>query len=149
MRFLDHTEQHTTVGRTPMDEWSAHCRDLYLTTSNTHIRQTSMPQVGFEGTISAGKWPQTYTLDHTITATACIHITPPPPSNQNNRCFKDLSFYYDDYKCYLCLQCDSMQSGRKLLMFQWNDSYCCPLSWRQKHFSGFLPDYTASHVGRK
>jgi len=30
---------HTTVGRTPLDEWSARRRDLYLTTHNTHNRQ--------------------------------------------------------------------------------------------------------------
>jgi hypothetical protein len=42
-RFLDHTQWCTTVGRTPLDEWSAHRRDLYLTTHNTHNRQTSMP----------------------------------------------------------------------------------------------------------
>jgi hypothetical protein len=35
--------RHTTVGRTPLDEWSARRRDLYLTTHNTHNRQTSMP----------------------------------------------------------------------------------------------------------
>ena len=34
--FLDHTQRHTTVGRTPLDEWSASRRDLYLTTHNTH-----------------------------------------------------------------------------------------------------------------
>ena len=33
-----------TVGRTPLDEWSARPRDLYLTTHNTHNRQTSMPR---------------------------------------------------------------------------------------------------------
>ena len=27
-RFLDHTQRRTTVGRTPLDEWSARCRDL-------------------------------------------------------------------------------------------------------------------------
>ena len=43
MRFLDHTQPRTTVGRTPLDEWSARYRDLYLTTHNTHNRQTSMP----------------------------------------------------------------------------------------------------------
>jgi len=32
----------TTPCRTPLDEWSARCRDLYLTTHNTHKRQTSM-----------------------------------------------------------------------------------------------------------
>jgi hypothetical protein len=41
------TLRHTTVGRTPLDEWSARRRDLYLTTHNTHRRQTSMLQGGF------------------------------------------------------------------------------------------------------
>ena len=44
--FLDHTQRHTTVGRTPLDEWSARRRDLYLTTHNIHNRQTSMPPGG-------------------------------------------------------------------------------------------------------
>ena len=35
LRFLDHT-RYTTFGRTPLDEWSARRRDLYLTTHNTH-----------------------------------------------------------------------------------------------------------------
>ena len=61
-RFLDHTERRVTVGRTPLDEWSARRRDLYLTTYNTHNRQTSMSPVGFEPTISAGERPQTYAL---------------------------------------------------------------------------------------
>jgi len=46
LRFLDHTQQCTTVGRTPLDEWSARRRDLYLTTHNTHNRLTSMPPGG-------------------------------------------------------------------------------------------------------
>jgi len=29
-KFLDHTQRRTTVGRTPLDEWSARRRDLYL-----------------------------------------------------------------------------------------------------------------------
>jgi hypothetical protein len=39
--------RHTTLGRTPLDEGPARRRDLYLTTHNTHKRQTSMPTVGF------------------------------------------------------------------------------------------------------
>jgi len=35
-RFLDHTQRRTTVGRTPLDEWSARRRDLYMTTHNIH-----------------------------------------------------------------------------------------------------------------
>ena len=56
--FLDHTQRRTTVGRTPLDEWSAHRRDLYLTTHDTHNRQISTPPVGFEPKISAGERPQ-------------------------------------------------------------------------------------------
>ena len=69
LRFLNHTQRRTTVGRTPPDEWSARRRDLYLTTHNTHNRQTSMPPVEFEPTISAGKRPQTYALDRAATGT--------------------------------------------------------------------------------
>jgi hypothetical protein len=61
-RFLDHTQRSTTVGRTPVDEWSARRRDLYLKTYNTHNRQTSMPPVRFEPTISAGELLQSYAL---------------------------------------------------------------------------------------
>ena len=45
-RFLHHTQRRTTVGRTPLDEWSARRRELYLTTRNTHNWQTSMPPGG-------------------------------------------------------------------------------------------------------
>ena len=38
LRFLDHTQWRTTVDRTPLDEWSAGRRDLYLTTHNTTDR---------------------------------------------------------------------------------------------------------------
>ena len=34
------TLRHTTLGRTPLDEWSARRRGLHLTTQNTHNRQT-------------------------------------------------------------------------------------------------------------
>ena len=58
LMFLDHTLRRSTVGRTPLDEWSARRRDLYLTTHDIHNRQISMPPVGFEATISAGERPQ-------------------------------------------------------------------------------------------
>jgi len=37
-RFLDHTQRRSTVSRTPLDEWSARRRDLYLTKHNTADR---------------------------------------------------------------------------------------------------------------
>jgi len=44
-RFLNHTRR-TAVSRTPLDEWSARRRDLYLTTHNKHPcpRLDSNPQ---------------------------------------------------------------------------------------------------------
>ena len=74
-RFLDHTQRRITVGRTPLDEWSARRIDLYLTTHNTHNRQTSMPPVGFEPTISAVERPQTYALDRAATVTGSFYFT--------------------------------------------------------------------------
>jgi hypothetical protein len=47
-KLLDHIQRRATVGRNPLNEWSVRSRDLYLTTHNTHNRQTSMPRVGFE-----------------------------------------------------------------------------------------------------
>jgi len=69
------TQWHTTVSRTSLDEWLAHCRDLYLTTHNTQSRQTDMPLVGFKPTISAGRQPQTYALDCGATGTSTWGIT--------------------------------------------------------------------------
>jgi hypothetical protein len=41
LRFRDHTQWHDTVGRTPLDEWSARRRDLYLT--NTQLTTDNYP----------------------------------------------------------------------------------------------------------
>ena len=65
--FLDHTRR-TTVGRTPLDEWSARRTDLWQHTTLT-TDNISLPPVGFEPTISAGDRPQTYALDRTATGT--------------------------------------------------------------------------------
>jgi len=69
MRFLDHAHRRTMVGRTPLDEWWARRRDLYLTIHNNHKKQTSMPPVGFAPAIPANKRPQTYALDHAAAGT--------------------------------------------------------------------------------
>ena len=66
-RFIDHT-RNTTVSRTPLDEWSARRRDLYLTTHNTHNRHPCLP-VGFEPAIPAGERQQTYALDRVAIGT--------------------------------------------------------------------------------
>jgi hypothetical protein len=43
-RFLYHTKQRTTVGRTPLDEWTARRTNFYLTTQ--HSKQTSIHAPG-------------------------------------------------------------------------------------------------------
>ena len=59
--------RHTTLGRSPPDEWSAQHRDLYPTTHITHKRQTFMPPAGFEPTIPAREQLQTHALDRAAT----------------------------------------------------------------------------------
>jgi len=51
------TLRHTTLGRIPLDEWSARRREIYLTTPNTKkdIHDTE----GFEPAIAASERPQT------------------------------------------------------------------------------------------
>jgi len=71
LEFLDHAQRHTTVGRTLLDEWSARLRDHYLTTHNTHKRQTFTPLAGFEPAISTGERSQTYALDRVAVGTGC------------------------------------------------------------------------------
>jgi len=61
------TLRHTTLGNTPLDEWSARRRELYLTTHNNRERQTSIPPAGFETAIPASERPQTHALDRVTT----------------------------------------------------------------------------------
>jgi hypothetical protein len=66
-RLHDHTLRHTTLGRMCLDEGPPRRRDLYLTTHNTHKRQTSMPSAGLEPTTPVSERPQTYALDGAAT----------------------------------------------------------------------------------
>jgi hypothetical protein len=67
------TLRHTTLGRTPLDEWPARRRD-HLTTHNTHNRQTSMPPAGFEPKIPVSERPQTHALDRAATGIGCCRL---------------------------------------------------------------------------
>ena len=55
--FLDHTRRRTIAGRTPLEEWSARRRDLYLTTPDSHNRQISIPYGLYRASISVQGWP--------------------------------------------------------------------------------------------
>ena len=67
--------RHTTLGKTPLGEWSARRRDLYLTTHNTHNRQMAMPPAEFEPIIPASERPQTHTLDRAATGIGEFPVT--------------------------------------------------------------------------
>jgi hypothetical protein len=66
-KFLDHTQRRNTVCSTPVEEWSARHRDLYLTTRKTQTN-VQLPE-GFELTTSRGEPSQTYALDLAGTGT--------------------------------------------------------------------------------
>jgi len=66
-RYFEITLRPTTLGRTPLDEWSARRRDLYLTTHNTHNRQSSISPAVFEHTVPASERQQTHALDRAAT----------------------------------------------------------------------------------
>jgi hypothetical protein len=85
--FLDHTQRHTTVGRSSLDKWSVRRRDLYLTIHNTHNRQTSVPPLGLEPTISEGERPQTYALDCAAIGTGKNTTNKNPPPKKKTHCF--------------------------------------------------------------
>jgi hypothetical protein len=60
------------LSSTPLDEWSARCRDLYLTTHNTHNRQTSLQPKGFEPAIPASERQQTHALERAATEVGAV-----------------------------------------------------------------------------
>ena len=55
-----HSETHC---RTPLNDWCVSRRDLYLTTHNTHKRQTAMHPVGFKPAIPTSKRPQIHAVE--------------------------------------------------------------------------------------
>ena len=73
LRFLDHTQRRTTVGRTPLDEWSARRRDLYLTTHNTHNKHPC-PQWDSNPRSQQASGRRPTPIDHTATGTGIIII---------------------------------------------------------------------------
>jgi hypothetical protein len=68
-----HSRARTQFCRIPLDEWSACCRDLYLTTHNTHKRLTSMAPVAFEPAVPTSERPYTHVLDRPVTVVIILH----------------------------------------------------------------------------
>jgi len=73
LRRFSLTLTHTTLGKTPLDEWSARRRDLYLTPQNTHKRYPC-PPAGFEPAMPACNRPQTHAMDRAATGDRCLTV---------------------------------------------------------------------------
>jgi len=71
-----HSFRHTTSYRTIEDEWSDRSIELYLTTHNTHNRETSMPPAGFGPAIPASERSQTHSLDRAAIGIDVFAYTP-------------------------------------------------------------------------
>ena len=56
-----------TFGRISLDEGSARCRHLYLSTQHIHKRQTCKTPEVFKPLNLAIQWPPTHPLDHVTT----------------------------------------------------------------------------------
>ena len=69
----------TLIG-TPVDEGSTCRRDLYLTTHNTHNRQTSTPPAELEPAIPASDRPQIYSLVRAFIEIGSQRYTVLPPA---------------------------------------------------------------------
>jgi hypothetical protein len=63
---------HTTLGRPPLNKWSAPCGDLYLARHNIKNRWVSLTPAGFEPTIPPSERPQSHTLDRAATGIGII-----------------------------------------------------------------------------
>jgi hypothetical protein len=85
LRFLYHTQWRITVSRTSLDDWSFRRKDLYLTTHNTHNRQTSMLPAGFEPTISGDERPHVYATNE-YTETVFTYMPPLSSQEYSERC---------------------------------------------------------------
>jgi hypothetical protein len=96
--------EHTTLDRTPLDEWSNRRRDLYLTTYNTHKSQTSMFPAGFEPIIPSSKRPKIGALRRADTGIGIIRR-------------REVTHTDSVVKCTDKSRCDAKAQGKRL-MFQ-------------------------------
>ena len=64
---FESTLRQTTIGRTPLNDGHARRTDLYLTTHNTHYKETTMPLARFEPAILASLQSQNHVLDRLAT----------------------------------------------------------------------------------
>jgi hypothetical protein len=69
-----------TLGRIPLNQWSARHRDLYLATHNTHKRQTFLSTARFDPAIPLSQRRHNHALDRAATGIGIIDVD----ANVNN-----------------------------------------------------------------
>ena len=123
------------IGKSPLDDGSAHRRDLYMTTYHTHKRQTSMPSAWFEPAILATERPQTHAIDRAASGIGLMIAT--AGGNFNHRLrkwkiiigqFKTFHFPYTELKFLIVLKHVSNRTAVNLLapeLFFFNFSTPC------------------------
>jgi len=69
------TLRHTTLVKTPLDEWSARRRDLYIHNSqNSQERETSKLPAGFEPAFPASDGPETHAFHGAATGISSVIV---------------------------------------------------------------------------
>jgi len=120
---FSHSFRHTTLGRTPLEEWSARRRNLNLTAHNTHNGQTSMPPAGFEPTLPASERSQTDVLDRVASGIGLLYSLP----------FQKILFVSLGHEVYSG-RLDLSPPAERKVCYRWLDGFRvsrrCGLMWR-------------------
>ena len=114
LRFLDHTQRRTTVGRTPLDEWSACRRDLSLTDTTHNKLPCRLRDSEPQSQQASGRRP---------THKAALLLGPAKLGNRlwniDRRRIQELQPYrigLDGCRCGCCLPFKTMWNVRMILM---------------------------------
>ena len=134
LHFITLNDPHTSC-RTPLDEWSARRRSLYIT-HNTYKKQTAMLPAGFEPAIAGSERLQTHALDRSATGSGSFNS------------FRKISRKFYCSSCrklwhpifFLILKQFSLLPARRYVKFHYlklimdKILYCWPLHWKFEKF---------------
>ena len=121
---ISHSDTHTTLGRTRLNEWAARRRNLYLPTHNTQKRQTStqphpvrteFPSPGKRATLNPRLRPRGHWDRHKYVHIYVYHFILRIPSinswNQKT-CAAGHNYEKSDVYELLCFTCQCSQIGQ-------------------------------------
>jgi hypothetical protein len=100
LRFRDHTQGNTTVGMTPLDEWSVRCRDL---TNTQHSQQTNIHAPCGIRTRNPSRWEVSSKLQTLYQRNSEIfHLKSKLPTNLQS-IIHYVSFYASSLPTQICM----------------------------------------------